>query len=137
MTKLAGKNLLLKVDVSSGSPGSFVTLEGQQQGTFAGESELADITDKANEGWRSSLQVLHGGNIQIAGVHDFPESTTFQKIRQAWLNQTEITCRLYVNNLGNYWEGSFSVGPFQIEGAYNDAIRYSFTLNNTGALVYV
>lgn len=137
MSKQAGKNLILKVDVSSGSPGSFATLAGQQNTSFAGDSEIADITDKANNGWRSGLQVLHGFTIQCAGVADFPEAAAFTKIRQAWEQQTEVTCRLILNSQGNYYEGSFSVGPFNMDGAYNDAIKYSFTLNNTGEVWYV
>ena len=137
MSKQAGKNVLLKVDVSSGSPGSYVTLSGQQQTSFNGDSEIADITDKANNGWRSGLQVLHGFVINVAGVMDWPADTAFTALQNAWLNQTEITARLYVNVAGDYWEGGFSVGPFNMSGDYNDATKYTMQLNNTGSVWYV
>lgn len=129
-----GLNVLLKV--SGGSPTSYVAVAGQQSTNFTTENTAADITDKTNSGWSSTLQVLHGATITCSGVPIWPDTDGLDVIRSNWTAQTDVDCQIVLNSSNSNYTGVFQVTSFDITGEHTDATKYSFTLQNNGVLTY-
>lgn len=136
MAKESGVNVLLQVSDSAESPTAFVTVAGQQSTEFVGDTETDDITDKAQSGWGSTLNVLRRGTINCSGKADWPDSTGLDLVRQAWENGSDIEGKAILNAAGAHYRGLWQVTSFNVSGAQNNATEYSFTLQNNGALTY-
>jgi TP901-1 family phage major tail protein len=134
MGKEAGTNVLLKV--SSGSPSSYVTVGGQQSTEFTGATETADVTDKANGGWGSTITTLIRGTVAVSGVVDFPDTLGWEVIRAAWEARTTVDARLVMDAAGKNYTGMFAVTSFNVSGTHTGAVEYSVTLENADQLVY-
>lgn len=134
MAKEAGRYVLLQV--STGSPSSFVTLAGQQNTEFVGATETDDITDKSHIGWGSTLSVLRRGTIRCQGKATWPDTAGLDLVRDAWDDGTDIECKILLNSSGAHFRGSFQVTQFNVSGRHTNATEYSLTLANNGALTY-
>ena len=134
MAKESGIHVLLAV--SDGSPTSFVTIAGQQNTEFVGETETDDVTDKSQQGWGSTLNVLRRATVNCQGKADWPDSSGLEVIRGAWQAGSDIECRLTLNAAGANYSGRFQVTSFNVSGSQNDATDYAFTLANNGVLTY-
>lgn len=130
----SGVNVLLKVG-NGLSPETFTTLEGQQSGTFGGNTEVADTTDKSNDGWKSGMPTLLDGTVQVSGVVKWDAS--FERLQTVWRARGTVNCQLVLNEDGDYESGAFRVTNFQITGEVRDATRYDITLMPDGALTRV
>jgi TP901-1 family phage major tail protein len=134
MSKEAGTNVLLKV--SAGSPTSFATLAGQQVTEMTGPTETDDITDKDQQGWGSTLNVLRRMTINVRGKADWPDTTGLDIIRNAWENGTDVECQVVLNSSNSNYIGNFTVSSFNISGGFNNATEYNVTLENNGVMTY-
>ncbi len=134
MAKEAGTKVLLQV--SAGSPTEFVTVAGQQNTEFVGDAETDDITDKAQAGWGSTLNVLRRGTINVSGKADWPDLAGLDAIRAAWEGGTDIECKLLVNVAGGNYSGFFQVTSYNTSGTHLNATEYSATLQNNGPLAW-
>ena len=134
MGKEAGTKVLLQV--SAGSPSEFVTVAGQQSTEWVGDAETDDITDKANAGWGSTLNVLRRGTVNCQGKADWPDTLGLDAIRSAWQGGTDIECKLLVNVAGGHFIGFFQVTQFNISGTHLNATEYNFTLQNNNVVVW-
>lgn len=134
MAKEAGTNVLLQV--SDGSPTSFVTVAGQQSTEWVGETETDDITDKANNGWGSTLTTLIRGTVNVSGKADWPDTNGLEIIRNAWDNRSTIEAKLILNSSGGHYRGSMSVTSFNVSGTHTNATEYSITLQSAEQMTY-
>ena len=134
MAKESGIHVLLAV--SDGSPTAFVTVAGQQNTEFVGETETDDVTDKSQQGWGSTLNVLRRATVNCQGKADWPDTAGLEVIRTAWQSGSDVECRLALNAAGANYSGLFQVTSFNISGTQSDATEYAFTLANNGALTY-
>lgn len=134
MAKEAGTNVLLQV--SSGSPTSLVTVAGQQSTEWVGETETDDITDKANNGWGSTLTTLIRGSVNVTGKADWPDTNGLEIIRNAWDNRSSVECKLLLNSSGGHYRGNMSVTSFNVSGTHTNATEYSITLASAEQLTY-
>ena len=136
MAKEAGVNVLLQVSDGTGSPTVFVAVAGQQSTEFVGDTETDDITDKSQQGWGSTLNVLRRGTVNCQGKADWPDTTGLDQVRTAWENGGDIEGKLLVNAAGAHYRGFFQVTQFNVSGTQSNATEYNFTLQNNGALTY-
>ena len=137
MAKEAGVNVILQVQGQTDtSPTDFVDLAGQQTTEFVGDTETDDITDKTQQGWGSTLNVLRRGTVNVQGKADWPDTTGLDQIRQAWQNGTDIEGKIILNSAGAHFRGFWQVTQFNVSGAFNNATEYNVTLQNNGELVY-
>ena len=134
MAKESGVNVLLQI--SSGSPTDFKTVAGQQSTEFVGDTETDDITDKSQNGWGSTLNVLRRGTINCSGKADWPDTDGLDAIRAAWEGGTDVEGKAILNAAGAHYRGGWQVTSFNVSGAQNNATEYSFTLQNNGELTY-
>ncbi len=135
MAKESGINVILQVS-DGGSPTSLVTVAGQQNTEFVGDSETDDITDKAQSGWGSTLNVLARGTVNCSGKADWPDLTALDLVRAAWEARTDLEAKIILNAAGANYLGFWQVTSFNISGAFNNATEYSFTIQNNGELIY-
>ena len=112
MAKEAGVNVLLQVADGSGSPTTFVTLAGQQSTEFVGDTETDDITDKSQQGWGSTLNVLRNGSVSAQGKADWPDTLGLEVIRIAWETGADVEVKLILNKAGAHYRGHFQVTAF-------------------------
>jgi hypothetical protein len=134
MGKFAGTAILVEVLNVDESPTRWNAVGGQQDGSMEGESVVADISDKADDIWGASLQVLSRAQIQCSGVVVNPDRDGLDFIRTKWSTGTSISARIYSDDLTNYWLGEFFVSDFQEFGTALGAGEYSFTLDNVGVV---
>ncbi len=134
MGKEAGTKVLLQI--SAGSPTEFVTVAGQQNTEFVGDSETDDITDKAQAGWGSTLNVLRRGTVNCQGKADWPDLLGLDSVRNAWELGTDLEGKLLLNVAGGHYIGFWQVTSFNISGTHLNATEYNFTLQNNGILTY-
>ncbi len=135
MAKQSGVNVLLQVGQGGGSPETFTTLQGQQDGSLSLDLTTADITDKSNAGWGGTLSVLSNATVNISGVTDVAD-TQLDAMRTSSMNRTTGNYRLLVDANGSYYEGTFNVTAFSENGTHTGAVEYSLTLQNDGIVVF-
>ena len=135
MAKEPGTNVLLQITTEA-SPTNFVTVAGQQTGSFTGNTESDDITDKSQQGWGSTMNVLVRAQVAVQGKADWPDLTGLDTLRSNWQNRTFLEAKLLLSAAGAHYRGLFSVTQFNINGAYNNATEYDVQLDNAEALVY-
>ena len=135
MAKQSGVNVLLQVGQGDGSPETFTTLQGQQDGSLSLDLTTADITDKSNAGWGGTLSVLSNATVNISGVTDVAD-TQLDAMRTSSMNRTTGNYRLLVDANGSYYEGTFNVTAFSETGTHTGAVEYSLTLQNDGIVVF-
>lgn len=135
MAKEPGTNVLLQVSTEA-SPTNFVTLAGQQTGSLTGNTETDDITDKSQQGWGSTMNVLVRAQVSVTGKADWPDTDGLDNVRTSWENRTQLECKLLLNSAGAHYRGPFFVTQFNISGTYQNATEYDIQLDNAEALVY-
>lgn len=135
MAKEPGTNVLLQVSTEA-SPTNFVTVAGQQTGSLTGNTETDDITDKAQQGWGSTMNVLVRAQVAVQGKADWPDLNGLDNLRSNWQARTSIECKLILNSAGGHYRGLFFVTQFNVSGAFNNATEYDVQLDNAEALVY-
>ena len=101
-----------------------------------GDTETDDITDKSQQGWSSTLNVLRNGTVNAQGKADWPDSLGLEVIRVAWETGADVEAKLVLNKAGAHYRGNFQVTQFNVSGAQNNATDYAITLQNNGALTY-
>ena len=136
MAKESGVKVLLQVSDPAQSPTAFVTVAGQQSTEFVGETETDDITDKSQQGWGATLNVLRRGTVNCQGKADWPDSDGLDKVRAAWEAGTDLECRLVLNDANANYTGLFQVTQFNVSGTQVNATEYNFTLASNGTLTY-
>ena len=135
MAAESGVNVLLKIG-DGGSPTIFTTVAGQQNTVFDGAAETADITDKANAGWGSTIATLIRGTIQCSGVAVWPDVAGLDQIRSSWQARTTIEGEITFSIAGAKYFGFFYITSLQISGTHTGATEYSFTLETAEPLTY-
>ena len=131
-----GKEVLLAVSDGAESPTNFINVAGQQDTNWVPETTTDDITDKTNDGWESTLQVLHAGVITCSGKANWPDTTGLDLIDVAWRTQVDIEAQITFNLTGKKYVGFWQVTDLQIQGPVRGATGYTLTLRNSGPLTH-
>jgi TP901-1 family phage major tail protein len=135
MAAQAGKNVLLKLDTSGGSPQTYVTLTGQRVTNITVAGQTVDITSKDDNGWQ---QVLDQGGVRrlsvdVSGI--FKDAAVDEVLRQAAFDNEIVWWQFAFPN-GDTMEFQGKPENFQIGGEYDGAQTYSFTLQGHGTPLY-
>lgn len=136
MPQESGTKVILKVGDGGTPTEVFTDLGGQQDTEMTGDSTTADITDKTNLGWGSTLNVLRNLNVTASGKVVWPDTAGLAALRVAWETGANINCELILNAAGDKYTAPFTVTSFNISGSHTDATMYNITLGNAGAPTY-
>jgi TP901-1 family phage major tail protein len=130
MSAQKGKELLLQVNNGSGT---YETVGGFTSNDFDINGQAVDITNKDSAGFKEALS--GGGIVSIntsaSGV--FMNDESFERVHDAALANTHLDCRICVPNFMAY-TGPFIVTSLGMNGATEDAVQYSISLESAGAI---
>jgi hypothetical protein len=93
------------------------------------ETGEADVTTRANSGWKQTLATLKDGSVEFEMVWD-TNDPDFAAIRDAWLNNTEISLAVMDGDIDTLAQGlvsNFVVTNFSRTEPLEDAIKVSVT----------
>jgi hypothetical protein len=100
------------------------------------ETAEADVTTRANAGWRATIATLKDGSIEFQMVFN-SDDTSFTALRDAYLNSTPVEVAVMDGDIATTGsEGlraSCSVTNFARNEALEEAISFSVTLKPTYA----
>jgi predicted secreted protein len=136
MANEKGLSCLLQVGVTANAPASYVTLEGQTDTQFDGSVQIADTTDKSNNGWQTGLATTRSGTVSVNG-NLYTTRAQLDALETAWVNGTTHACKIVFDASGGGYTGSFYITAFNISGSVSDVTKYSITLTPAAALTAV
>lgn len=89
----------------------------------------ADVTTRANAGWRSTMATLKEASIDFTTLYD-SEDTAFSALQTAFLNNTEV--EVVIEGTGTF-TATCMVTAFNISQPLEDACSVAVTLKPSGA----
>lgn len=132
MAAESGLKVLLKVGDGGTPTEVFTVLAGQQNTTMGGSTNIADITDKSNNGWELGLATTRSGKVSCSGVAKW--DAQLARLEKQWLAGDTVNCECVLNAAGDKYAGPFYVASFEISGETKDATKYSIELQPAAAL---
>ena len=121
MAYVLGLNAKIKIDSTELKNCKDVTLN-----LSTGE---ADVTTRANAGWRSTMATLKEASIDFTTLYD-SEDTAFSALQTAFLNNTEV--EVIIEGTGTF-TAKCMVTAFNISQPLEDACSVAVTLKPSGA----
>src|SRR5690606_18604940 len=122
MAKERGKNVLVKIG-DGGSPEVFTALAGQRNASIQINGNTIDTSDKTSDGWATSLTSLKSLVITCDGIANWPDTNGLDALRVAATADSDddavINARIVLNSSGAYYEATFSISNFQIDGPFD------------------
>ena len=94
------------------------------------ETGEADVTTRANQGWRATVATLKNGSIEFVMIWDTADAG-FTAIQNAYFNNTPIALAILDGEGGSGLDADFSVVNFSRNEPLEDAITVNVTLKPT------
>ena len=115
-----------------GGGGSWTELANVKDVTLSLETGEADITTRANAGWRATVGTLKEASVEFEMVWDTAD-TGFTAIKDAFFNNTEIGLQVLDDATGSGLEADFSITNFSRSEQLEEALTVSVTAKVTYA----
>ena len=94
------------------------------------ESGEADVTTRANAGWRATVGTLKTGSVEFEMIWD-SDDAGFTAIKDAYFNNTPIALAILDEAGGEGLDADFSITNFSRKEALEEAITVSVTAKPT------
>lgn len=127
---MRGVDILIMVE-SKVTPGTFVAVAGQRNGTFSEEAETIDTTNKMSNGYVENDYGLGSWSISCDGVHVLGNAQLTQ-LRDAMRNKELVKVRWTEAGAAQIEEGFALVTSREIEAPYDAEVTYAVELTGTG-----
>jgi len=135
MTVQAGKDLLVKVDMST--DGNFETIAGLRATRISFNAEAVDVTSLDSEGgWRELLAGAGVRSAAISGSGVFRDEATDERARQLLFDGLTPNFQVVIPEFGIV-EGPFQVTSLEYAGQLNGEATYELSLASAGQLQFV
>lgn len=118
-----------KVD-GQGGAGAWVELTNVKNVTLNLEAGEADVTTRANNGWRATVPTLKDGTVEFEMVWDEAD-TGFTEIKDAFLGNEMIGLQVLTGATGQGLQGDFAVTNFSRNEDLEEAMTVSVTMKLT------
>ncbi len=115
-----------------GGGGSWTELSNVKDVTLSLETGEADITTRANSGWRATVGTLKEASVEFEMVWDTADAG-FTAIKDAFFNNTEIGLQVLDGAAGSGLEADFSITNFSRNEQLEEALTVSVTAKVTYA----
>ncbi len=115
-----------------GGGGSWTELANVKDVTLSLETGEADITTRANAGWRATVGTLKEASVEFEMVWDTADAG-FTAIKDAFFNNTEIGLQVLDGAAGSGLEADFSITNFSRSEQLEEALTVSVTAKVTYA----
>ena len=110
--------------------GSWVELTNVKDVTLSLEKGEADITTRANNGWRATIGTLKEASVEFEMVWDTADAG-FTAIKDAFFNGTAIGLQVLDGDAGSGLEADFSITNFSRSEPLEEALTVSVTAKVT------
>jgi predicted secreted protein len=121
--------LLYKVG-GQGGAGAWTELGNARDVTLSLEAGEADVTTRANSGWRATLATLKEASVEFEMVWD-TEDAGFTAIKNAFFQNDPIGLQILDETAGQGLQADFSITNFSRSEALEEAITVSVTAKVT------
>lgn len=115
----------------TGTPPSNTEMSNIKDVTLNLETAEADVTTRANNGWRATAATLKNGSVEFEMIWD-PADTGFTQIQTAWANSEEIGLAFMdgpIDTTGSQGlVSNFTVVNFSREEPLEEAVRVKVTV---------
>ena len=134
MTIQAGKDLLVKVDMTS--DGQFETIAGLRATRISFNAEPVEVTSlDSNGGWRELLAGAGVRSAAISGSGVFRDAGTDGRGRQLFFDGLTPDFQMVIPSFGII-EGPFQVAAIEYGGSLNGEATYELSMQSAGELVF-
>jgi len=113
-----------------GGAGSWTALANVRDVTLTLETGEADVTTRANEGWRATVATLKEGSVEFEMVWDTADAG-FTAIKNAYLTNAPIGLQVLDEDAGQGLQADFMITNFSRSEALEEAITVSVTAKVT------
>jgi predicted secreted protein len=117
-----------------GGGGSWLELSNAKDVTLNLEKGEADVTTRANQGWRATIGTLKEANVDFEMVWDTSDAG-FTAISDSYFDDTIIGLQILDGAAGQGLQGDFSVTKFSrnepLEGAITVSVTVKVTYSDT------
>jgi len=113
-----------------GGAGSWTELANVKDVTLSLETGEADITTRANAGWRATVGTLKEASVEFEMVWDTAD-TGFTAIKDAFFNNAVIGLQVLDGPAGEGLEADFSITNFSRSEQLEEALTVSVTAKVT------
>lgn len=118
------------LDIADASTGSWTEMTNVKDVTINLETGEADITTRANSGWRATAATLKDGTIEFEMQWD-PSDAGFTKIQTAWTNSAEVALAAMFGDIDEAGTqglaGNFTITNFSASQPLEEASTVSVT----------
>jgi predicted secreted protein len=121
--------LLFKVG-GQGGGGAWVALGNTRDVTLSLEAGEADVTTRANAGWRATVATLKEASVEFEMVWDTADAG-FTAIKNAFFQNDPIGLQILDDTGGQGLQADFSITNFSRNEALEEAITVSVTAKVT------
>ena len=129
-TFILGKDAKIYQGTAGGALGTLTEMSNVKDVTLSLESGEADVTTRANQGWRAKAATLKEGSVEFEMQWDTADAG-FTAIRTAYFNNTAIGLRILDGEDGEGLEADFSITQFSRKEPLEEAISVSVTAKVT------
>lgn len=132
MARVLGMNAKAYIGTAGADPTTLLT--NVKDVTINLSTEEADVTTRANDGWKQTMATLKDGSVEFEMVWDTADSN-FSSIATAWEDATEISAAFLDGVTGGTGTGLFSdftVTNFSRNESLTEALTVSVTLKPSG-----
>lgn len=116
-----------------GGAGSWLELANTKDVTLNLETGEADVTTRANSGWRATVATLKEASVEFEMVWDTADAG-FAAIKNAYLNNDPIGLQVLDGEDGQGLQADFMITAFSRSEALEEAINVSVTAKVTYSL---
>jgi len=113
-----------------GGAGSWTELANVKDVTLSLETGEADITTRANAGWRATVGTLKEASVEFEMVWDTADAG-FTAIKDAFFNNAVIGLQVLDGPVGSGLEADFSITNFSRSEQLEEALTVSITAKVT------
>ena len=113
-----------------GGGGSWTELTNAKDVTLSLEAGEADVTTRANQGWRATVGTLKEASVEFEMVWD-TEDAGFTAIKNAFFNNAMLGLQVLDGESGQGLQADFSITNFSRNEPLEEALTVSVTVKIT------
>jgi TP901-1 family phage major tail protein len=100
-------------------------------------TETADTTDADSSGWMEHLQTNRELTFDVEAHYD-PTDSGFQAVRDAWLNNNQVSFQFTQSDGTNsdVYSGTCTITDLSHDETHDDKVTYSFSGTATGSVTH-
>jgi len=120
---------------ADGSEGTYAVVNNVRNVSLSLETAEADVTTRANEGWRATTPTLKDASIEFEMIYDTDDTDGFGKVQAAFLGDTDLWVKVLdggaLESDGSGLVAKCRVTNFSINQSLEEAVTASVSLKPT------